>query len=139
MSMFPLIILTFAVFLVLWIADLFFTSKVTKLLGEKVEVNPLLRFVIGIRGRFLHLFKVAEILIFTYLLWQVSLLNEEMAFSILLGIILLYSFVVLAGMKIYIDAKLGSTSIIVLHMSIIALLIVFIYLNNIEYQNKVSI
>jgi len=134
-----LIALTFIAFLCLWLADLFFTSRVTKILGKGVEVNPMLSFIIGIRGRFLPLFKIVEISIFSFLLWQVVLLNEKMAFSILLAIIFVYSLAVLAGLKIYIDTIQNSAPVVMLFLLMMILIMVFIYLSYIEYQNKVSI
>jgi len=46
--MLTLILLTFLVFFVLWLGDLILTRKVTKKVGAKAEVNPLMRKLLKI-------------------------------------------------------------------------------------------
>ena len=139
MPIIPLITLTFAVFLILWISDLYFTTRSIKKIGKGVEMNPLLRGIIGIRAKFIWPFKILEVSIFSYILWRISTLNEEITFSVLLGLILVYSLVVVAGLKVFIDATRRSTPVLMLFMGILLSLLLFIHLNHVEYQNKIAV
>jgi len=102
-------------------------------------MNPLLRGVMKIRAKFIWPFKVLEIGIFSYLLWRISILNEEMTFSVLLGLILFYSLVVVAGLKVFIDVTERSTPVAMLFFALSLSLLLFIHLNHLEYQNKASV
>lgn len=139
MPILPLIALTFAVFIILWIADLYFTTRSVKEIGKNVEMNPFLRLVMSIRGKFIWPFKVLEIGIFSYILWRVSTLNEEMTFSVLLGVILVYSVVVAMGLKVFIDVTERSMPVAMLFFALSLSLLLFIHLNHLEYQNKTSV
>ncbi len=139
MPILPLIALTFAVFLILWIADLYFTTRSVKVIGKGIEINPLLRLVMGIRWRFIWPFKIVEISIVSYLLWQIFLLNEEITFSILMGLLLIYSLVVSAGAKVFIDATQRSMPVVMVFIGILLSLLLFIDLNHAEYQNKSAV
>jgi hypothetical protein len=120
-------------------ADLYFTIQTINRLGKAVEMNPLVRYVVGIRTRFIWPFKFLEITLFSYLIWRISNLNEELSFSTLLGVIFVYSLVVLMGLKVFIDLTGKSLPVIVLFFALSLLLILFIQLNHVEYRNKVAV
>ena len=139
MPILQLIALTFAVFLIMWVADLYFTTRSVKEIGRGVEMNPLLRGILKIRAKFIWPFKIFEIGIFSYILWQISILNEGITFSVLLSLILVYSLVVFAGLKVFIDATGRSTPVVMLFFALSLSLLLFIHLNHQEYQNKSSV
>jgi len=139
MPILHLIFLIFALFLVLWVSDLFFTISCIKKVGKNVEINPFIRLVMSTRSRFIWLFKFLEILVFSYLIWYVSNLNEELGFSLLLGVISVYSLVVLMGLKVFIDLTGKSTPVVLLFFVICVSLLLFIQLNHLEYRNKTTV
>ena len=138
MTMLPLIALTYAVFLLMWLSDLYFTIKTVKVVGEVAEVNPIIKLVLKTRGRFIWLFKVIELGVFSYLIYNLSLLDEGRAFHILLLVAFIYSLVIAAGIKVYIDVVGGSGAVVFLFFCLIVCLLLFIYLNHWEYQNRVN-
>jgi len=134
--MLPLIIITYGVFLVFWLADIYFTYTGVKRLGVSVEVNPLLHSLMKIRRKFLGLFKLIEITLFSYLVWQLSQLDEELLFNILMGVILFYSLIVAAGIKVYVEVSDCSTPVVLFFLVVSLVLVLLIYLNHMEYVNR---
>ena len=55
--MFPLILITFGVFLLFWLGDLYLTLKSVKHLGKHLEINPFIRLILKGRGRLIYLLK----------------------------------------------------------------------------------
>lgn len=139
MPLFTLITLTFVVFLILWTSDLYFTTRSVREIGRDIEINPIIRFILRTRGRFIWPFKIAEIIIFSYLIWRLSFLNEEVTFSILMGGILFYSLVIVAGVKVFIEATKRSIPVVLIFLGICLSLFLFISLTYTEYQNKALI
>jgi hypothetical protein len=133
----PLILIAYGIFLILWGGDIYFTYYGVKRYGSSVELNPILKSIIGVRRQFLGIFKVIEFCIFTYLVWQLMRLNEEHVFNILLGLILLYSVVVSAGIKVYIDSEQGSSAVVAFVFLLSLCLLTSIYFIHMEYENRV--
>jgi|GEM_PF-5821463 len=125
-----LILLTFFVFFIFWLADILLTLKVTKKVGTAAEINPIMRKVLSIRGRFIWVFKLAEISVFLYLIYYVQSFSAWTSFHILLVYIFLYSVIVANNSRVF--SKITGTDSSVLRISFVALsvlLILFIYLN----------
>ena len=133
--MFTLILLTFLVFFILWLADFYITVKIVNKKGRKVEANPLMRLYL-IRGRFVWVFKIAEILIFFYLLSFLTITaNSVMPFYTLLAYIFIYTILVANNSKVYFDIT-GKQSNVLHYVFIVMsiLLIFFIYMNYLMYS-----
>ena len=139
MPILNLIILTFALFITLWMADLFFTTRSVSKLGVGVELNPVLRFIMSVRGKYIWPFKALEIILFSYVIWKTASFDEEVSFSVLLGVIFVYCFVVAMGLKVYIDLTGKSAPVAFLFFCLSILLLLFIYSNHLEYQNKIAL
>ena len=137
--MLSLIIASYIVFLVLWIADIYFTYKGVSKLGNSVEVNPLLRGIMNFRRRFLGIFKIAEISLFSYLIWQLSILDDNMVFNLLLVVILVYSLVVAAGIKVYIDAVGNSMPVVIFLFLICVIMVLFMFVAREEHISKSAV
>jgi len=135
----PLILMMFSIFLVLWLGDLYFTVKSTEKRSSAIEVNPIMNALLRLRREFLWIFKIAELAVFSYLVWVISSLNSEIAFNVLLGIIFLYSLLVTQGMCIYLKA-VGNASPVVLVFFVMSLIaIIFVRINYDTFLNSVSI
>lgn len=139
MPIFTLIALTFALFLTLWMADLFFTTRSVSKLGVGVELNPYIRFIMSIRGKYIWPFKALEIILFSYVIWATASFDEEVSFSVLLGVIFVYCFVVAMGLKVFIDLTGKSAPVAFLFFCLSILLLLFIYSNHLEYLNKMAV
>ena len=132
--MLTLILLTFLVFVVLWVSDLYLTLKVVKKVGVKAEANPLLRKVLSFRGRFSWAFKGIELLLFLYLIYYLSTFGT-LPFYILLGYIFFYAILVANNSRVYFQVtKKSSPAFRYTFLIISLLLIMFIYLNFLFYS-----
>ena len=100
---FPFVIVLSGFFLLLWLADLYFTLKSTEKKGHGLEANPLMRALLQARRAHLYLFKALEILCFFVLIYFISNQNADYPVIILLLAIAVYAFVVSNGMAIYLQ------------------------------------
>jgi hypothetical protein len=133
--MLTLILLTFSVFFVLWIGDLILTRKVTKKVGAKAEINPLMRKILSFRGKFIWIFKFVEIGLFLYLIYYIQTFSGQTSFYILLVYILFYSILVANNSRVYFQVtKETSGTFRWIFLIISVLLIMFIYLNYLMYS-----
>ncbi len=135
--LFPLISLMFSIFIVLWISDLYFTVKSTEKTGNEIEVNPIMGTLLRLRGRFLWFFKLAELIVFSFLIWILSSANAETAFNIFLGLIFLYSILVAQGINIYIKAVGNAFPVALVFFAVCVIAILFIKINYDTFLNSI--
>lgn len=131
-----LVLITFFVFLLFWAGDLYLTIKTVKQLGRNIEINPVMRFLLNGRGKFIYFFKIAEIGIFLYLIWTVTKFDGVISFNILLIFILVYSLLVVNNAHVFFRVtgkESGAFKIIFVGLTICLLL--FIYLNYVLYSD----
>lgn len=133
--MLVLIVLTFFIFLILWLGDFYLTKKVIRKKGIGLELNPLMK-IYAFRGRFVYLFKALEIGIFFYLIYFLTTVSNSMTpFYILLVYIFLYSVLVSNNSWIYFKAfKRPSKALNYIFMAVAIVLILFLYLSFVEYE-----
>lgn len=132
--MFYLILITFFVFVLFWLGDLYLTLKTVKKLGNNVEINPIIKFILRGRGRLVYLFKPLELIAFLYLLWFLNTFEGVIPFSILLVFIFVYSIIVVNNAHVYYkvtDRESGAFKIIFIGLTLAVLF--FIYLNYLLY------
>lgn len=131
-----LILLTFFVFAIFWLGDLLLTLKVVKHLGHEVEINPIIRFVLRGRGKFIYYFKVLELAAFLYLIWYLSSFEGKMPFYILLFYILFYSLLVVNNAHVYFKATHEESLIFkFIYVGLVLSILFFIYLNYLLYRD----
>ena len=134
-----LLIAMSAFFIVLWVADLFFTVKSSKILGTDVEINPVMKLLLKTRKRFLWLFKAGELIAFLALVYFFSFMSAEHAFYVLLVMLVFYSVVVAQGAAIYVKASNNTAPVALLILIVCVTAIVFIYLNYATFANSVAL
>jgi len=99
----PFVVILSVFFLILWVADLFFTLKSTERKGHGLEANPLMRMLLKERRAHLYIYKALEIICFFALIYLISFQNAGYAVSILLLATGVYALVVSNGMAIYLE------------------------------------
>lgn len=131
-----LILLVLLVFSIFWLGDLALTLKVVKHLGHEVEINPIMRLVLRGRGRFIYLFKAAELATFLYLIWYLSSFEGKIPFYILLVYILFYSLLVANNAHVYYQATHKESLIFkFIYLGLVLSILFFIYLNYMLYRD----
>jgi len=131
-----LILLTFFVFVIFWLGDLVLTIKVAKYLGHEVEINPIIRYVLKTRGKFIYLFKIAELGAFLYLIWYLSTFEGKTPFYILLVFILFYSLLVANNSNVYYKATQRESVVFkFVYIGLVLSILFFIYLNYLLYRD----
>jgi len=135
----PFVLVLSAFFLLLWLADLFFTLRSTEKKGHMLEANPLMRMLLKERRAHLYLFKGLEILCFFALIYLISNQNADYPVIILLVAIAGYAFVVSNGMAIYL--QITKKHAVVARLFFLACLaaLFFAYLAYEEYVNGTSL
>jgi len=129
-----LILIVLGVFLIFWLGDLYLTRKTIKHLGNKVELNPIIRFISKGRGKLIYLFKPIELGIFIYLLWSLAKFGGAIPFYILLFFIFFYSLLVINNAHVYYKAtKRESTAFKIIFLGLMVAMLFFIYLNYLLY------
>ena len=129
-----LILITFGVFVIFWIGDFIITIKTVKHLGHEAEINPIMRGLVKVRGKFVYLFKTIEIAVFFYLLYYLQKYEAKTAFFILVGYIFFYSMLVVNNAHVYTKATgKESGAFKVIYVGLILALLGFIYLNYLLY------
>jgi len=132
--MIQLILIVFGVFLLFWLGDLYLTIKTTKRLGNKIEINPIIRFILRGRGKFVYLFKAIELVIFLYLIWFLASFEGVIPFYILLFFIFFYSLLVVNNAHIYFKVtKQESIAFKIIFIGLVIAMLLFIYLNYLLY------
>lgn len=125
-----LILITFGVFVLFWLGDLYLTLKTVKYLGKDIELNPVIKFVLRGRGRFVYLLKPIELGAFLYLLWFLTKFEGAIPFHILLLFIFTYSLLVVNNAHVYyLVTKKESVAFKGIFIGTIIALLFFIYLN----------
>lgn len=134
--MIQLILIVFGVFLLFWLGDLYLTIKTTKHLGNKVEINPIIKFILRGRGRFIYLFKAIELGIFLYLIWFLTSFEGVIPFYILLFFIFFYSMLVVNNAHVYYKVtKKESIAFKIIFIGLVIAMLLFIYLNYLLYMD----
>ena len=124
-----LISYVFMVFLTLWLFDIYFTYKATKKLGKKVEINPIIKWVIGIRGSHLWAYKTFEIVAFSLLTYYIAFQAGEYMLSILNGVIIFYALIVSQGLLVYSKIYSSAKPAVFLMLLLVLYTLFFINLN----------
>lgn len=135
-KMIYLILLIFAVFFIFWLGDFYLTKKTTKYLGNKIELNPVIRYVLRGRGRLIYLFKAIELGVFLYLMIFLTNFEGIIPFYILLFFIFFYSVLVLNNAHVFykVTKKESIAFKVIFGLMVIAMLL-FIYLNYLLYMD----
>lgn len=139
MYLLSFLILVSLFFIVQWLADIFFTLKSVKKLGYEIETNPIFRFLLGTRRKYLYLFKTLELIVFFGLIYLVSTYSNAHAFYGLLFVSFVYFLVTLQGMRIYLQVEKDTTPVILLFATISLICLLFIYLNYDTFNNSTKI
>lgn len=135
----PFVIVLSAFFLLLWLADLFFTLRSTEKKGHKLEANPLMRMLLKARRAHLYLFKGLEILCFFALIYLISNQNADYPVIFLIVAIAVYAFVVSNGMAIYLQITKKHQAVVRLFFLACLAALFFAYLAYEEYVNGASL
>jgi len=135
----PFVIALSAFFLLLWLADLYFTFKSTEKKGNMLEANPLMRALLRARRAHLYLFKGLEILCFLALVYFISSQNADYPVLFLLVAIAVYALVVSNGMAIYLQITKNHAVVARLFFLACLAALFFAYLAYVEYVNGTSL
>lgn len=131
-----LILITFGVFLLFWLGDLYLTLKIVKRLGRDVEMNPIMRWVLSGRGRLIYIFKPLELLAFLYLIWVLNKFEGLVSFNILLMFILVYALLVVNNAHVFYKVtNKESTAFKIVFVGLTVATLLFIYLNYLLYAD----
>lgn len=129
-----LTLITFGVFVLFWGGDLYLTLKTVKHLGNHVEINPFVRFILKGRRKLIYLFKPVELIVFLYLIWFLNKFEGVIPFYILLVFILFYSIIVINNAHVFFKAtKKESIAFKVIFSGLTIAILFFIYLNYMLY------
>ncbi len=111
----PLIIVSFFVIFVYWLADAILTKKVVGIAGYEIEANPLLRLTFKIRAKFFPIFKLVEISLFAYLIYLIDAfqLNIFTAFYAITGLIVYYTLILINNSRVYFEATKKQSSVLI--------------------------
>ncbi len=85
----------------LWIADMMETLKLTSKLGNDVELNPFVRFLIKQNKKEFVLFKLVDLIVVVLISLFVYAGERRLGLSLLMSFITLYIFVVVHNYRIY--------------------------------------
>lgn len=134
--MLPLILLTFSVFVTLWMGDFYLTLKTAKRIGPAAELNPVLRSFLRLKGKYVWIFKMAELSLFFYLIYYLTSFTGTLPFYTLLVYIVLYGVLVANNSRVYYNVT-GEQSLALnyVFITIVVFVTLFIYLNYLLYSN----
>ena len=135
----PLTVLLFGGFIILWVFDIIFTKRCVDKLGPEIELNPIIRGLLGIRARYMLLLKSLELLVYGLVYFFVQRYDEVLALKLLMLAMIAYSTIILAGMRIYLLTTNSKTIILVLFALIITLALSFAYIAFLEQDSKATI
>ncbi len=129
-----LTLITFGVFVLFWAGDLYLTLKTVKHLGRHIEINPIIKFVLRGRGKFIYLFKPIELIAFLYLIWFLNRFEGVIPFYILLVFILFYALLVVNNAHVFYKVtKKESRAFKIIFVGLTIAMLFFIYLNYLLY------
>lgn len=129
-----LILITFGVFVLFWLGDLYLTLKTVKHLGRHLEINPIIRFILRGRGKLIYLFKPLELAAFLYLIWFLTKFEGVIPFNILLIFIFVYAIIVVNNAHVFYKVtKKESIAFKVIFIGLTIMVLFFIYLNYLLY------
>jgi hypothetical protein len=132
----PLIILTFIVYFFLWIGDFYLTLKTVKKLGPSVELNPLVKRIFKLRGKYLWAFKAVEFLAFLYLIFYLTYFFTELPIFTLIFFILAYGFIVANNSHVYFVATNQENKILYfIFLALVFITVSLIYLNYVLFKD----
>ncbi|MBI2106557.1 hypothetical protein HYT57_01100 [Candidatus Woesearchaeota archaeon] len=129
-----LTLITFGVFVLFWLGDLYLTLKTVKHLGRHIEINPIIKFVLKGRRKLIYLFKPIELIAFLYLIWFLNKFEGVIPFYILLMFILFYALLVVNNAHVFYKVtrkESGAFKVVFIGLTIAMLF--FIYLNYLLY------
>lgn len=133
---FYLLLITFGVFIIFWLGDLYLTLKTVKHLGRNIELNPIIKCVLRGRGKLIYILKPIELVMFLYLLWFLAKFDGTRSFYILVIFIFIYSLIVLNNAHVYyLVTKKESLAFKLIFVGAIVALLLFLYLNYMLYSN----
>lgn len=135
----PLIAYVIAVFLTLWVADIYFTTKVTARLGSAVEINPLIKFILQKKGKYLAIFKIVEITLFGAGAYLVVVQEGQLLLYALFMLIILYAILVAQGISIYSQIYKKSMPGVILFVLFVAYTLFFIDLTYAMFSNNAAL
>ena len=131
-----LVLITFGIFVLFWLGDLYLTLKTVKYIDKQIEINPIIRGMLSGRGKLIYLVKPLELGIFLYLLWFLTNFQDVIPFYILLIFIFVYALLVVNNAHVYyLATKKESGAFKVVFMSMLIAMLLFIFLNYALYQD----
>lgn len=139
MLIIPLVVFTYGVFVVLWLADLYMTHSCIKEIGSKIELNPVLRILMRANRKIFYPFKVFEICAFTFGVVNVTLEGGDAIFYVLAVLIFIYSIVVAQGFSVYNQIKDSIKPALAVFMAIMILLLLCLNMYYNEFLRSVKI
>lgn len=139
MFVLPFVAALSAFFLILWIADIIFTIKSTTKEGWDLEVNPLMRFLLRLRRRYLILFKCIEIISMFTLIYIISIYDADYAVIILTAAITAYSIIVANSMTIYLKTMSNPLPIVIVFLSTSIALLLLANFTYSAFVNSIAI
>jgi hypothetical protein len=129
------LLLVSAFFLLLWVADIFFTLRSVAKQGRQIEANPVMRFLFGLRRTYFWIFKVAELSAFLVLIYLISFRDASQAVTILFSVIVIYTLVVAQGINVYLEVVRKATAVIILFVALSLLSVSFLWVNYSNFLN----
>lgn len=126
----PLILVSFFVILVYWLADAILTKKVVGIAGYEIEANPVIRLTFKIRAKFFLIFKLVEISLFAYLIYLIDAfqLNIFTAFYAIFGLIVYYTLILINNSRVYFEVTKKQSNVLIYALSIATIfLIIFMW------------
>lgn len=123
----------------MWLGDFYLTIKTVKKIGPKAEINPIMRSVLGFRGKHVYLFKIVELGLFLYLIYFLSNFNGVVPFYTLLGYILFYSLLVANNSHVLFKVTKEETlTLNYIFVGVTICTILFIYLNYLMFADLLT-
>ena len=139
MFLVPFIAVLFVLFLVFWVADIFFTLKTVGKVGNEVELNPIMSLLLKVRRRYLFLFKIAEIAVFTGLMLGFVAVDTHTALYVLFALTLAYSLIVAQGIRVYLNASGNPFPVSMLFLVVVLIAVFTIYVSYLSFVDTISI
>jgi len=139
MFILPLVVTLSVFFLILWLADVFFTIKSTQKKGWELEANPIMRFMLKLRRSYLIIFKIIEIGCFFALTYLISFQDADYAVTSLLIAIGVYSIVVSNGMNIYLKVTRDALPVVIVFFLICLSVLYLAHLNYTTFSSDVML
>ena len=139
MYIIPLVIFTYGIFVVLWLADLYMTHRCIKEIGSMIEFNPILKVLTRASPKLFYPFKVLEIALFTWGVMNVTLEGGSAIFYVLMGLVAVYAIVVAQGFNVYNQVRHSIKPAIIVFIAILLLLFAALHMYYMEFLRSVKI